>query len=32
MNIVEKIIARHAFVKAGQIGVQAVKRVILFLP
>jgi 3-isopropylmalate/(R)-2-methylmalate dehydratase large subunit len=25
MNIVEKIIARHAFVKAGQIGVAAVK-------
>ncbi|MDX6403445.1 MAG: 3-isopropylmalate/(R)-2-methylmalate dehydratase large subunit [Blastocatellia bacterium] len=25
MNIVEKIIARHAFVKAGQIGVEAVK-------
>jgi 3-isopropylmalate/(R)-2-methylmalate dehydratase large subunit len=25
MNIVEKIIARHAFVKAGQIGVDAVK-------
>jgi 3-isopropylmalate/(R)-2-methylmalate dehydratase large subunit len=25
MNIVEKIIARHAFVKAGEIGVQAVK-------
>ena len=25
MNIVEKIIARHAFVKAGQIGVSAVK-------
>ncbi len=25
MNIVEKIIARHAFVKAGQIGVPAVK-------
>ena len=26
MNIVEKIIARHAFVRAGQIGVDAVKR------
>ncbi len=25
MNIVEKIIARHAFVRAGQIGVEAVK-------
>jgi 3-isopropylmalate/(R)-2-methylmalate dehydratase large subunit len=25
MNIVEKIIARHAFVKAGEIGVEAVK-------
>ncbi len=25
MNIVEKIIARHAFVKAGQVGVEAVK-------
>src|SRR5580765_4534843 len=25
MNIVEKIIARHAFVKAGQIGVESVK-------
>jgi 3-isopropylmalate/(R)-2-methylmalate dehydratase large subunit len=25
MNIVEKIIARHAFVKAGQVGVDAVK-------
>src|SRR6266403_1487097 len=25
MNIVEKIIARHAFVKAGQIGVRSVK-------
>ncbi|MGB9179577.1 MAG: aconitase family protein, partial [Pyrinomonadaceae bacterium] len=25
MNIVEKIIARHAFVKAGQIGIEAVK-------
>src|SRR5207245_8614371 len=25
MNIVEKIIARHAFVKAGHIGVEAVK-------
>jgi 3-isopropylmalate/(R)-2-methylmalate dehydratase large subunit len=25
MNIVEKIIARHAFVKAGQIGVEAVQ-------
>src|SRR5260221_14579504 len=25
MNIVEKIIARHAFVKAGQIGVAAAK-------
>ncbi|HMJ24815.1 MAG TPA: aconitase family protein, partial [Pyrinomonadaceae bacterium] len=25
MNIVEKIIARHAFVKAGQVGVKAVK-------
>ena len=25
MNIVEKIIARHAFVKAGQVGVAAVK-------
>jgi len=25
MNIVEKIIARHAFVKAGQIGVDSVK-------
>src|SRR5207244_8853345 len=25
MNIVEKIIARHAFVSAGKIGVQAVK-------
>jgi 3-isopropylmalate/(R)-2-methylmalate dehydratase large subunit len=25
MNIVEKIIARHAFVKAGQLGVEAVK-------
>src|SRR6266550_4077119 len=25
MNIVEKIIARHVFVKAGQIGVEAVK-------
>ena len=25
MNIIEKIIARHAFVKAGQIGVAAVK-------
>jgi 3-isopropylmalate/(R)-2-methylmalate dehydratase large subunit len=25
MNIVEKIIARHAFVKAGKIGVEAVK-------
>lgn len=25
MNIVEKIIARHAFVRAGQVGVEAVK-------
>ena len=25
MNIVEKIIARHAFVKAGQIGVDSVR-------
>ena len=25
MNIVEKIIARHAFVRAGQIGIEAVK-------
>lgn len=25
MNIVEKIIARHAFVKAGQVGVESVK-------
>src|SRR2546423_8495104 len=25
MNIVEKIIARHAFVKAGEIGIEAVK-------
>jgi 3-isopropylmalate/(R)-2-methylmalate dehydratase large subunit len=25
MNIVEKIIARHAFVKAGQVGIEAVK-------
>jgi 3-isopropylmalate/(R)-2-methylmalate dehydratase large subunit len=25
MNIVEKIIARHAFVKAGEVGVEAVK-------
>jgi len=25
MNIIEKIIARHAFVKAGQVGVNAVK-------
>src|SRR5437016_1505394 len=25
MNVVEKIIARHAFVRAGQIGVEAVK-------
>ncbi|HEV2704460.1 MAG TPA: aconitase family protein [Pyrinomonadaceae bacterium] len=26
MNIVEKIIARHAFVRAGEVGVEAVKR------
>jgi len=25
MNIVEKIIARHAFVKAGTVGVESVK-------
>jgi 3-isopropylmalate/(R)-2-methylmalate dehydratase large subunit len=25
MNIVEKIVARHAFVKAGQVGIEAVK-------
>ena len=25
MNIVEKIIARHAFVRAGEVGVEAVK-------